>query len=138
MDGQDGRINEVSFAEMLLMHSQLSDKKQQRMLKRVKKFVKQNPEKCEGITFDDVLKFFGFLAHIGDVDTACKEEGYFLFQFFKMLNCFFKVTFYNMAGASVDQPTLQHVAKTVANVDIRTHVIETVFTLFDENRKYHC
>lgn len=47
------------------------------------------------------------------------------------------VTFYNMAGASVDPPTLRHVARTVANVDIRSHVIDTVFTLFDENRKYY-
>lgn len=31
--------------------------------------------------------------------------------------------------------TLKHVARTVAHVDLADHVIQVVFTLFDENRK---
>jgi hypothetical protein len=31
--------------------------------------------------------------------------------------------------------TLKHVAKTVAHVDLSAHVINVVFTIFDENRK---
>jgi hypothetical protein len=31
--------------------------------------------------------------------------------------------------------TLKHVAKTVAHVDLSDHVINVVFTIFDENRK---
>lgn len=31
--------------------------------------------------------------------------------------------------------TLKHVAKTVAHVDFSDHVINVVFTIFDENRK---
>lgn len=30
--------------------------------------------------------------------------------------------------------TLKHVAKTVAHVDLSDHVIDVVFTIFDENR----
>lgn len=32
--------------------------------------------------------------------------------------------------------TLKHVAKTVAHVDLSDHVIDVVFTIFDENRMY--
>lgn len=70
-------------------------------------------EHSPGISKDDYLNFFHFLNEINDVDTA--------------------LTFYHIAGASIDQMTLKHVAKTVANVDLSDHVIETVFTIFDEN-----
>ena len=58
--------------------------------------------------------FFRFLSTINDVEMA--------------------LTFYTMAGASVDPPTLSHVAKTVSGVDLTAHVIDVVFTLFDENQ----
>lgn len=45
------------------------------------------------------------------------------------------LTFYHIAGASIDQGTLKHVAKTVAHVDLSDHIIDVVFTIFDENRK---
>jgi hypothetical protein len=72
-------------------------------------------EHSPGICEDDYLKFFHFLNEINDVDTA--------------------LTFYHIAGASIDQLTLKHVAKTVANVDLSDHVINVVFTIFDENSK---
>lgn len=43
------------------------------------------------------------------------------------------LTFYHIAGASIDQPTLRHVAKTVAHIELDPHVINVVFTIFDEN-----
>ena len=70
-----------------------------------------------GITKDDYLKFFHLLNNINDVDTA--------------------LTFYHIAGASIDQPTLRHVARTVAHVDLHPHLINVVFTIFDENSGYH-
>jgi len=73
-------------------------------------------ESGKGISRDDYLKFFHFLNNINDVDTA--------------------LTFYHIAGASIDQTTLKHVAKTVAHVDLSDHVINVVFTIFDENRKF--
>lgn len=66
-----------------------------------------------GITKQDYLDFFHFLNNIQDVDTA--------------------LTFYHIAGASIDQLTLKHVAKTVALVDLSDHVIDVVFTIFDED-----
>ncbi|PRD33162.1 UNVERIFIED_CONTAM: Calcium uptake protein 1-like protein [Trichonephila clavipes] len=69
-----------------------------------------------GISLDDYLLFFHFLNDINDVDTA--------------------LTFYHIAGASIDQATLKHVAKTVAHLDLSDHVIDVVFTLFDENCKF--
>lgn len=43
------------------------------------------------------------------------------------------LTFYHIAGASIDQETLKHVARTVALVELSSHVIDVVFTIFDEN-----
>lgn len=63
------------------------------------------------------MNFFHFLNNINDVDTA--------------------LTFYHIAGASIDQLTLKHVAKTVAMVDLSDHVIDVVFTIFDENSKFN-
>lgn len=70
----------------------------------------------QGISKEDYLNFFHFLNNINDVDTA--------------------LTFYHIAGASIDPPTLKHVAKTVAHVDLSDHVINVVFTIFDENSEY--
>lgn len=82
------------------------------MLKRVKKTFRDHGE---GISKEDYLNFFHFLNNINDVDTA--------------------LTFYHIAGASIDEATLKHVARTVAHVELSDHVIHVVFTIFDENRK---
>ncbi|XP_071455464.1 calcium uptake protein 1 homolog, mitochondrial isoform X2 [Hetaerina americana] len=105
-----GNITEADFTELLLAYGGYPTKKKAKMLKRVKKQFKDNPI---GISRDDYLKFFHFLNNINDVDTA--------------------LTFYHIAGASIDQGTLKHVAKTVAHVDLSDHVIDVVFTIFDEN-----
>ncbi|XP_026730020.1 calcium uptake protein 1 homolog, mitochondrial-like isoform X2 [Trichoplusia ni] len=107
---ENGRITEADFAELLLAYAGYPAKKKARMLKRVKKTFRDHGV---GITKDDYLKFFHFLNNINDVDTA--------------------LTFYHIAGASIDQPTLRHVARTVAHVDLDPHVINVVFTIFDEN-----
>ena len=41
--------------------------------------------------------------------------------------------FYTIAGASIDKTILKHVSKTVAEVDLSDHIVEVIFTLFDEN-----
>jgi hypothetical protein len=41
--------------------------------------------------------------------------------------------FYNLAGASIDQATLKHVAKVCANIELSDHVVEVIFTIFDED-----
>ncbi|KFM83056.1 Calcium uptake protein 1-like protein, mitochondrial, partial [Stegodyphus mimosarum] len=105
----EGFIREVDFADLLLTYAGLSEKKHIKMLKRIKKRFKNS----RGISLDDYLLFFHFLNDINDVDTA--------------------LTFYHIAGASIDQATLKHVAKTVAHLDLSDHVIDIVFTLFDEN-----
>ncbi|CAG5027394.1 unnamed protein product [Parnassius apollo] len=107
---ENGRITEADFAELLLAYAGYPAKKKARMLKRVKKMFRDHGV---GITKDDYLKFFHLLNNINDVDTA--------------------LTFYHIAGASIDQPTLRHVARTVAHVDLHPHVINVVFTIFDEN-----
>ncbi|XP_017883472.1 calcium uptake protein 1 homolog, mitochondrial-like isoform X2 [Ceratina calcarata] len=107
---ENGRISEVDFTELLLAYAGYPDKKKGKILKTVKKRFKENPK---GIDKDEYLKFFHFLNNINDVDTA--------------------LTFYHIAGASIDQATLKHVAKTVAHVDLTDHVVQVVYTIFDEN-----
>ncbi|CAL1689433.1 unnamed protein product [Lasius platythorax] len=107
---EDGNITEVDFTELLLAYAGYTAKKKAKMLKRVKKTFKENPK---GISKEEYLKFFHFLNNINDVDTA--------------------LTFYHIAGASIDQATLKHVAKTVAHVDLTDHIIQVVYTIFDEN-----
>jgi len=107
-----GKIQEVDFADSLLTHAGFPEKKMARMRKRVKKGFKE--EEKVGIAFQEFMDFFHFLGHIHDVDTA--------------------LTFYHVAGASVDQLTFKHVAKTVAGVTLSDHVVDVVYILFDENQ----
>jgi len=107
----DGVISEADFAELLLAYGGYPPNKKQKMLRRVRKAFKG--EASEGISLQDYLAFFHLLNNINDVDTA--------------------LTFYHIAGASLDPHTLQHVAKTVAGVTLRDHVVAVVFTLFDDN-----
>ncbi|KAJ8969352.1 hypothetical protein NQ317_016137 [Molorchus minor] len=108
---ENGNITEADFTELLLAYAGYPQKKKARMLKRVKKTFRDHGQ---GISKQDYLNFFHFLNNINDVDTA--------------------LTFYHIAGASIDQQTLKHVAKTVAHVDLSDHVIHVVFTIFDENQ----
>ncbi|KAK2530818.1 hypothetical protein Q9233_006037 [Columba guinea] len=68
-------------------------------------------KKLTGLTFEEVESFFTFLKNINDVDTA--------------------LSFYHMAGASLDKVTMQQVARTVAKVELSDHVCDVVFALFD-------
>ncbi|XP_048761828.2 calcium uptake protein 1, mitochondrial-like isoform X2 [Ostrea edulis] len=107
---EKGKISEKDFGRILLTYAGYPDQKKSRMLKRVKKKYKEDPK---GITFDEYLNFWMFLKSINDVDTA--------------------LSFYHLAGVSIDEETLKHVAATVAGVRLSDHVVELVFTLFDEN-----
>ncbi|KAK0178349.1 hypothetical protein PV328_002306 [Microctonus aethiopoides] len=106
----NGNITEIDFTELLLAYAGYPENKKTKMLKRVKKAFKDT---SKGVSKEDYLRFFHFLNNINDVDTA--------------------LTFYHIAGASIDQATLKHVAKTVAHVDLSDHVIQVVYTIFDEN-----
>ena len=67
----------------------------------------------KGISLEDYYKIFAVLTHIDDVDKA--------------------LCFYNLSGASIDPATLKHVAKVCADVDLSDHVVEVIFTIFDED-----
>ncbi|XP_041124406.1 calcium uptake protein 1, mitochondrial-like isoform X1 [Polyodon spathula] len=106
-DPVDGRITERQFGRMLLAYSGVQSRKLTVMLKNLKKQFKDGP----GITFDEVENFFTFLKNVNDVDTA--------------------LSFYHMAGASIDKATMKQVARTVAKVELSDHVCDVVFALFD-------
>ncbi|XP_026475772.1 calcium uptake protein 1 homolog, mitochondrial-like [Ctenocephalides felis] len=110
-DPENGKITELDFAELLLAFAGYTEKKKARMLKRVKKTFRGDDS--IGISKEEFMDFFHFLNNINDVDTA--------------------LTFYHIAGASIDQATLKHVAKTVARINLSDHIIRVVFTIFDEN-----
>ncbi|XP_006820556.2 calcium uptake protein 1 homolog, mitochondrial-like [Saccoglossus kowalevskii] len=109
-DPEDGKITEGEFSDSLLAYAALTEKKKTRMIKRVKKAFKEEPQ---GVTLQEFLSFTKLLRSIHDVDTA--------------------LTFYHVAGAPIGHDTLKHVAKTVAGVDLSDHIVNVVFTLFDEN-----
>ncbi|XP_068206157.1 calcium uptake protein 1 homolog, mitochondrial-like isoform X2 [Palaemon carinicauda] len=108
---ENGLIHESEFAELLLAYGGYTTNKKAKMLKRVKRAFKGDASL--GISREDYLNFFHFLNNINDVDTA--------------------LTFYHIAGASIDPATLKHVARTVAHVHLSDHVVNVVFTLFDDN-----
>lgn len=108
----NGHITETDFAELLLAYAGYPLKIKQKKLKRVKRRFR---EEKKGISKQDYLDFFHFLNNINDVDIA--------------------LTFYHIAGASIDPATLKHVAKAVAAVNLSDHVVDVIFTIFDENSK---
>ncbi|XP_054154411.1 calcium uptake protein 1 homolog, mitochondrial-like isoform X2 [Oppia nitens] len=111
-----GKLKEAEFADLLIAYAGLSENKRNKMIKRVKKCFGSDEEGLgqEGITLNDYLSLYNFLQNINDVDIA--------------------LAVFNIAGASIDQDTLKHVAKTVAHVDLRDHLVKVLFTLFDENQ----
>ncbi|XP_033111315.1 calcium uptake protein 1, mitochondrial-like isoform X2 [Anneissia japonica] len=106
----DGRISEQDVAHMLLVYANITRKREIKMMKRVKKKYRDDPK---GITLTDYLNLHEMLRNISDIDLA--------------------LSFYHVAGASVDKATFKHVAKMVANVDLSDHLTDVVFTLFDED-----
>nr|XP_057914811.1 calcium uptake protein 1, mitochondrial isoform X1 [Doryrhamphus excisus]XP_057914812.1 calcium uptake protein 1, mitochondrial isoform X1 [Doryrhamphus excisus] len=106
-DPMDGRISERQFGGMLLAYSGVQSRKLKQMQKGLKKMFKD----AQGITFEEVENFFTFLKNVNDVDTA--------------------LSFYHMAGASIDKVTMKQVARTVAKVELSDHVCDVVFALFD-------
>lgn len=106
-DPMDGRITERQFGGMLLAYSGVQSRKLKLMQKGLKKMFKD----AQGITFEEVENFFTFLKNVNDVDTA--------------------LSFYHMAGASIDKVTMKQVARTVAKVELSDHVCDVVFALFD-------
>lgn len=141
---EDGTISEVDFAVLLIAYAGFPETKKARMVKRVKKAYPRkaflssveeakdangvDAKKCDvtkdadddakhkrGITASDYEMFYKFLQNINDVDLAL--------TFFKY-------------GQGIDKATLKHAANTVAHVQLRDHLIDVIFTLFDEDRKF--
>ncbi|CAD5214046.1 unnamed protein product [Bursaphelenchus xylophilus] len=107
-----GIISERAFADLLLIHAGLPDKKKAKMMNRVRRRFKksdQNP----GISFDECLEYFTFIYHIDRVDMA--------------------LHFYKLAGKPLDKALLKKVAKKVANVELSDRVVDIIVTMFDEN-----
>ena len=107
------RMTEVDFATSLLAFSGLSDKRTKKMLKRIRKAYPI--ENSIGISFKDYQNFNDFLRNIHDIDVA--------------------LTFYHIVGGAIDKQIFRHVAKTVNRTELDSHLIDVVFTLFDENER---
>ncbi|EUB58588.1 Calcium-binding atopy-related autoantigen [Echinococcus granulosus] len=111
---KEGRITEQAFAKSLLTYAGFSENKRRLMLRRVKKkFPEDDIETSVGITFKEFLDFTCLLRCVSELDTA--------------------LTFHTLAGAAIDPATFLHVSKVVAHVELTPHLVDVVFTLFDEN-----
>jgi len=107
-------MTELDFATSLLVYSGLSDKRMKKMLKRIKKaYPIDDPAKSTGISFTDYQNFYNFLRNIHDIDVA--------------------LTFYHIVGGAIDKKIFHHVAKIVNHMELDSHLVDVVFTLFDEN-----
>jgi len=114
IDFDSTRMTEFDFAQSLLAYSGLSDRKVKKMLKRIKKsYPIGDKNKSKGISFEDYRSFYNFLRNIHDIDVA--------------------LTFYHIAGSSIDKQIFRHVAKIVNQIDLDEHLVDVVFTLFDQN-----
>lgn len=109
-DPKDGQITEWDFADMLLTYSSFHEKKKQKILRKVKKYFKEN---SQGIAFKDYLDFFRFMRNISEAELA--------------------LSFHNAAGKPIDPATFKQVAKTVTDVNLRDNVVDVVYKMFDEN-----
>uniref|UniRef100_A0A914P9B7 EF-hand domain-containing protein n=1 Tax=Panagrolaimus davidi TaxID=227884 RepID=A0A914P9B7_9BILA len=107
-----GIISEVSFAELLLMHAGLPEKRQKRMMKRIRRRYRASG-KHPGISFDEVNAFFQVLYYIDTIDTA--------------------LHFYKLAGKPLTKEMLMKTARRVAGVRLTEHLVDVVVTLFDED-----
>jgi len=107
----EGIISERDFADLLIAYAGFSSRKKTKMLKRVKKTY--DDENSVGITLKDYLNFYQVLYCINDIDTA--------------------LTFHTIAGAPIERATMKHVSRTVAHVELSDHLLNVVFTLFDDN-----
>ncbi|KAI6224307.1 Calcium uptake protein 1, mitochondrial [Aphelenchoides fujianensis] len=107
-----GIISEIAFADLLLIHAALPEKRKAKMMKRVKRAYAKIPNK-PGVSFDEVNDYFLFLYQIDKVDLA--------------------LHFYKLAGQPLDRELLQKVAKKVAGVRLTDVVVDIVVTMFDEN-----
>jgi len=111
-DDQDrGKISERDFSDLLIAYAGFSSKKKTKMLRRVRKAYDE--ENSLGISLKDYLNFYQVLYCINDIDTA--------------------LTFHTIAGAPIERATMKHVSRTVAHVDLSDHLVDVVFTLFDDN-----
>ncbi|KAI6231390.1 hypothetical protein M3Y95_00376400 [Aphelenchoides besseyi] len=107
-----GIISEYAFADLLLIHAALPEKKKIKMLKRVKRAYKNIPNK-PGVSFDEVNSYFIFLYQIDKVDLA--------------------LHFYKLAGQPLSRQLLQKVARKITGVELSDTVVDIVITMFDEN-----
>ncbi len=104
-DADTGRISEKQFAELLLTYADYSPKRRGAVLKRVKKKYRNTEERTfPGISLEDYVQIFDLLMNLEDVEKA--------------------LHFHTLAGASISESTLKHVAKVTANVTLSDHVVE--------------
>lgn len=112
-----GRISERQFAELLLAYANYSAKKRTAVLNRVKKTYKKGAVakvECSGISLEDYTRVFNLLMYIEDVERA--------------------LYFHFLAGASIDRETLKHVAKVCADIELGDHLVDVIFTVFDDDK----
>ena len=109
-DPVDGKITEQDFANLLLLHATLSNQAKSKFVRRVKKAYKND---SQGITFDQFMTFNHFLDHLDDVEIL--------------------VSVYFAAGMKFNKASLKQVAHVVADVELDSHIIDVVFTIFDDN-----
>uniref|UniRef100_A0A1X7SYK8 EF-hand domain-containing protein n=1 Tax=Amphimedon queenslandica TaxID=400682 RepID=A0A1X7SYK8_AMPQE len=107
----DGMISERDFALMILRIGGCSEQKKKQMVKRVKK--KFGPKPNPGVNFEDVKFFDRLMGCLSDIDTA--------------------LGMYYAAGTSITPAELNEACKAVTGSSVSNHLVDVLFTIFDEN-----
>ncbi|CAD5209020.1 unnamed protein product [Bursaphelenchus okinawaensis] len=107
-----GIISERAFADLLLIHAGLPEKRKTKMMNRVRRKYKKS-ENTRGVSFDECLDYFTFIYNIDRVDVA--------------------LHFYKLAGKPLDESMLKNVAKKIAGVTLSDYLVDIIVTMFDEN-----
>lgn len=80
------------------------------------------------------LKAFSNIVYLSNQREFLYCVFYFIFFFVFYQNKFLWLTIFRTQYEFFFVATLKHVARTVAHVELIDHVVEVVFTIFDENR----
>jgi Ca2+-binding EF-hand superfamily protein len=128
-----GRISEKQLAELLIEYADYPQKKRKAVIKRVKKAYGNTEDgEQEGIALEDYIKLVAL-----DYRSWASRLIVYAFSIFLVLMHIEDVeqalSFYTLAGASVDRDMLAHVAKVCTGAMLSEHVVDVIFTIFDED-----
>lgn len=108
----DNIISALSFASMILTYSCQSTTEKMMNLGRIKEKYKQRGS-FPGITREEFMAFHKFQQNLNMIDSA--------------------LHYHYISGANISRSTLRHLSKLVLGEPLSPHIIDIIYTVFDNN-----